>query len=36
MKMCIIRFMIESKFISLDKISEKTEWLQSFLDDILY
>ncbi|KAF3649429.1 hypothetical protein FXO37_18969 [Capsicum annuum] len=33
---CIARSTMESKFIALDKDSKEAEWLQNFLEDILY
>jgi hypothetical protein len=35
-KTCIARSIIKSKFITLDKLREKAEWLQIFLEDISY
>lgn len=31
---CIIKFMMESEFIALDKVRNEAEWLWNFLDDI--
>ncbi|KAF3644127.1 hypothetical protein FXO38_03061 [Capsicum annuum] len=35
-QICIARSTMESKFITLDKVSEEAEWLQNFLEDIPY
>ena len=33
-QMVIVRYIMESKFIALDKCEEDAEWLRHFLEDI--